>query len=91
MASRVSHGGGVQSIERAFHVLELLVDFGGEAALSQLAEASGLAFPTVHRIMRTLVSRGYVLQRPSRRYALGPGLVRLGEWASRVDVPGGPA
>ncbi|MDR7302528.1 IclR family transcriptional regulator [Haloactinomyces albus] len=77
-------GGGVQSVERTFELLELMADAGGEVALSDLAEASALPLPTIHRIMRTLVSRGYARQQPSRRYALGPSLIRLGETASRA-------
>jgi IclR family acetate operon transcriptional repressor len=57
---------------------------GGEVALSRLAVTSGLPVPTIHRIVRTLVSSGYVLQLPSRRYALGPRLIGLGESASRT-------
>lgn len=76
-------GGGVQSVERTFELLELLADAGGEVALSQLAESSGLPLPTIHRIMRTLLAGGYVRQQPSRRYSLGPKLIRLGETAGR--------
>lgn len=76
-------GGGVQSVERTFELLELMADAGGEVALSQLAESSALPLPTIHRIMRTLVSGGYVRQQPSRRYALGPRLIRIGETAGR--------
>lgn len=76
--------GGVQSVERTFELLELMADAGGEVALSQLAASSGLPLPTIHRIMRTLVSGGYVRQQQSRRYALGPRLIRLGETASRA-------
>lgn len=79
-----SQGGGVQSVERTFDLLELMADAGGEVMLSDLAEASGLPLPTIHRIMRTLVSNGYARQQPSRRYALGPRLIRLGETASRA-------
>ena len=53
----------------------------GEIALSRLAEESGLPGPTIHRIVRTLVARGYVLQMPSRRYVLGPRLIGLGSGA----------
>lgn len=81
---RANQGGGVQSIERAFELLELMADAGGEVALSDLAEASGLPLPTIHRIMRTLVGAGYARQQPSRRYSLGPRLIRLGETASRA-------
>ena len=84
MTGRANQGGGVQSIERAFDILELMADAGGEVALSDLAEASGLPLPTIHRIMRTLVSSGYARQQPSRRYSLGPRLIRLGETASRA-------
>jgi IclR family acetate operon transcriptional repressor len=77
-------GGGVQSISRALDLLELLADAGGVQALSQLAASSGLPLPTIHRLMRTLASRGYVRQERSRRYALGPRLIRLGEAASRM-------
>jgi IclR family acetate operon transcriptional repressor len=76
--------GGVQSVERTFDLLELLADAGGSLGLSQLAESSGLPLPTIHRLMRTLVNRGYVRQEQSRRYALGPLLIRLGDTASRV-------
>ena len=73
---------GVQSVERAFELLEVLADAGGELSLSQIAASSALPMPTIHRIMRTLVNRGYVRQLPSRRYALGPRLINLGESAS---------
>jgi IclR family transcriptional regulator, acetate operon repressor len=75
---------GVQSLERAFDLLERMADAGGEVGLSELAASSGLPLPTIHRIMRTLVACGYVRQQPNRRYALGPRLIRLGESASRL-------
>ena len=76
--------GGVQSIERAFDLLEMLADAGGALGLSELATTSGLPLPTVHRLMRTLVNRGYVRQEASRRYTLGSRLIRLGEISSRM-------
>lgn len=76
--------GGVQSLERAFDLLERMADAGGEVGLSELAGSSGLPLPTIHRLMRTLVACGYVRQQPNRRYALGPRLIRLGEGASRL-------
>lgn len=76
--------GGVQSIARAFDLLETMADLGGIVSLSQLAARSGLPLPTIHRLMRTLLDLGYVRQEPSREYALGPRLVRLGEGASRL-------
>lgn len=75
---------GVRSLARAFDLLEHLADAGGEMALSELTEVSGLPMPTIYRLMRTLVNQGYVRQEPSKRYALGPRLIRLGEGASRL-------
>jgi IclR family acetate operon transcriptional repressor len=75
--------GGVQSLQRAFDLLEGLADAGGEASLSELAGTSGLPMPTIHRLIRTLVTLGYVRQHPNRRYALGSRLIRLGENAGR--------
>nr|WP_241266302.1 IclR family transcriptional regulator [Streptomyces boncukensis] len=69
---------------RAFDLLERMADAGGEVGLSELSGTSGLPLPTIHRLMRTLVSCGYVRQQPNRRYALGPRLIRLGESASRL-------
>jgi IclR family acetate operon transcriptional repressor len=79
-----STDGGVQSLERAFLLLELMAEDGGEVALSRLAVESGLPLSTIHRLVRTLVARGYVRQLPSRRYVLGPRLIHLGESSSRT-------
>jgi IclR family transcriptional regulator, acetate operon repressor len=76
--------GGVQSIARVFDLLETMADLGGIVTLSELAHRSGLPGPTIHRLVRTLVDLGYVRQEPSRAYALGPRLVRLGEGAGRL-------
>lgn len=79
----MSDSGGVRSVERAFELLELIQDSGGRTKLSDLSAATGLALPTVHRLLGTLVRLGYVRQLPDRRYALGPALVRLGDGAGR--------
>jgi IclR family transcriptional regulator, acetate operon repressor len=71
--------GGVQSIARAFAVLELIAANGGAMGLSRLAADSGLPLPTLHRLARTLVDLGYLRQEPSRLYALGPRLLLLAE------------
>lgn len=81
---RRARPGGVQSIERAFVLLEVMADLGGVAGLSRLSEASGLPLPTIHRLVRTLVDLGYLRQEPSRQYALGPRLIRLGESSARM-------
>ncbi|HEY1175550.1 MAG TPA: helix-turn-helix domain-containing protein, partial [Phytomonospora sp.] len=72
MAERAT--GGVQSLERAFDLLEVLADAGGVLGLSDLAARSGLPLPTIHRLVRTLVPLGYLRQDASRLYTLGPRL-----------------
>lgn len=75
--------GGVQSVERVFELLELITDAGGDVTLSQLSLSTDLPPPTIHRLLRTLVTLGYIRRLPHRRYALGPRLIRLGEEANK--------
>lgn len=75
---------GIQSVDRAFAALSALADTGGEAGVSELSDLLALPNATVHRILSTLVQLGYVIRLPSRRYALGPQLIRLGDSASRL-------
>lgn len=74
---------GVQSVERAFSILGLIADAGGQATLSELAERADLPMPTIHRLLRTLVNLGCARQLQDRGYALGPTLMRLGDLAGR--------
>jgi IclR family acetate operon transcriptional repressor len=76
--------GGVQSVDRVLDLLEQLSGAGGELALSDLAARTGLPLPTIHRLLRTLATRGYVRQQPNRRYALGARLIPLGEAAATM-------
>jgi IclR family acetate operon transcriptional repressor len=80
-ASGVPHSGGVQSVGRVLDVLEAVAAAGGDLSISEIAAACGLPVPTIHRLVRTLVDRGYMRQLPNRRYALGGRLVPLGEAA----------
>ncbi|QFG69958.1 IclR family transcriptional regulator [Ornithinimicrobium pratense] len=83
--------GGVQSLERAFGILEAMADAGGMISLSQLAEQLSLAPATIHRLIRSLVDLGYVRQESNRQYSLGPKLLRLSaESARRIGVWAGP-
>jgi len=76
--------GGVQSIERAFSLLEAVAASDRAMGLSQLAAACDLPLPTIHRLARTLVALGYLRQEPSRQYALGPRVLLLGESSSKM-------
>ncbi len=77
----VPSSGGVQSVGRVLDVLEAVAAAGGDLSISEIAAACGLPVPTIHRLVRTLVDRGYMRQLPNRRYALGGRLVPLGEAA----------
>jgi IclR family acetate operon transcriptional repressor len=73
----------VQSLDRAFAILEAMADAGGVIGLSQLASDAGLPLATIHRLVRTLVDLGYVRQEPSRQYSLGPRLMRLADSSTK--------
>lgn len=76
--------GGVQSLERAFGLLELVAAHRGAVSLSALASELGLPPPTLHRLARTLVDLGYLRQESSRQYALGHRLLLLTERSSSM-------
>lgn len=76
--------GGVQSVQRTLDLLEAVASAGGAMAIGELAFASGLPLPTIHRLLRTLVDRGYMRQLPDRRYALGFRLVPLAVTANAM-------
>jgi IclR family acetate operon transcriptional repressor len=84
LGSEHKRNSGIQSISRLFAVLEAMADAGGIASVTDLAARSDLPLPTIHRLLRTLVSLGYARQEPNRQYALGPRLAWLGEAASRL-------
>ncbi|MDF1603428.1 IclR family transcriptional regulator [Nocardioides sp. YIM 152315] len=75
-------GGGVQSVVRAFEVLEVMAE-RGPMRLSRLAQQSGLPLSTVHRLVATLSDLGYV-RADGKTYSLAPRLIHLGERASRM-------
>ncbi|GAB3256437.1 IclR family transcriptional regulator [Kineosporia babensis] len=74
---------GVQSIERAFGLLEAVAG-QGQMSLSQLAAACQLPLPTIHRLARTMVDLGYLRQEPNRQYTLGPRVLLFGESSSKM-------
>ena len=76
--------GGVQSVHRALDLLEVVAARGGTLTIGEIATLTGIPLPTAHRLLRTLVDRGYMRQAPDRRYALGFRLVPLGASASSM-------
>jgi IclR family acetate operon transcriptional repressor len=74
--------GGVQSVTRAFDLLEVLADAEASLPLAEIAARAQLSRPTAHRLLKTLQQQGYVHQGAAREYGLGPGLIRLGQQAT---------
>jgi len=52
----------VQSVDRTFDILEALAGNGEDITLSQLHEQLDLSVGTIHRLLHTLVERGYAAQ-----------------------------
>src|SRR6476620_4585242 len=69
--------GGVQSVDRALLVLEILAR-DGHAGVSEIADEMGIHKSTVSRLLGSLVSREMVHQNSERgKYQLGFGILRL--------------
>ncbi|KAA0969772.1 IclR family transcriptional regulator [Aureimonas fodinaquatilis] len=81
---------GAQSIYRTVAVLKAIAErdrYG--SGMTEVATATGLTGPTVHRILRALVDVGFALQLEDRNYVLGPLVYDLGLTASsRFDLKG---
>lgn len=74
----------VQSVDRALDLLEALAAADGEVSITSLATRTSLHVSTVHRLLATLLRRGYVRQNPeTSRYYAGAKLTTLGEGRSR--------
>jgi IclR family acetate operon transcriptional repressor len=71
-------------VHRALDLLEVVAARGGTLTIGEIATLTGIPLPTAHRLLRTLVDRGYMRQAPDRRYALGFRLVPLGASASSM-------
>ncbi|WP_248582251.1 IclR family transcriptional regulator [Nocardioides sp. InS609-2] len=82
--------GGVQSVP-GLDLLEVVAARGGALTIGEIAVAADAPLPTAHRLLRTLVDRGYMRQTPNRRYALGFRLVPLGASANSMVGAGAGA
>lgn len=75
---RSSRIGGVQSVERALRLLDIIAVCGGEANLTKLSELSGLNISTCHHLLATLLDAGYVAKPHGKRtYVLGSRILFL--------------
>lgn len=68
----------IQSLARGLKIMELLAASADTVGVTELADELGIDKSSVSRLVQTLANRGYAEQDPqSRRYRLGPQVVRL--------------
>ena len=81
---------GVQSVERAARVLQVLAEGGWAMGMSEIARATGLGKSTTHRLLASLTRAEFVRVEPrTRQYSLGRGLLRLTTtWLQGVEIRG---
>jgi len=81
--------GGIQALDRAFLILDVMADAGGEAKLTEIAATAGLNVSTCHHLISTLHNWGYVARGAnSRSYVLGSRILHLSAACLRqVDLP----
>lgn len=73
-------GSGLKSVGSALDVLECFAT-DGELGVSDIARRLGVAKSTAHRLLQTLVSRGFVEQDHTGQYRLGIHIYELGQLA----------
>ena len=81
--------GGIQALDRAFLILDILAEAGGEAKLTAIASQAGLNVSTCHHLISTLHNWGYVSRGlESRTYTLGTRVLYLSAACLRqIDLP----
>lgn len=79
---------GIQSVERAARVLQVLAAGGWAMGVSEIAQATGLGKSTAHRLLASLTRAEFVRLEPrTRRYSLGHGLMQLTTtWLQGVEI-----
>lgn len=66
-------------LDRAFALLGCFSEDEPELTAAALAERTGLASSTLHRLIGVLLKRGLLVRVPDHRYAVGPRLWEIGE------------
>lgn len=72
----------VQSVERALNIIEALAEYEVPVHLGDLAEKVKLKPSTVHRLLNTLIIKGFVDQDENSRYKLSMKLFHIGQSAT---------
>lgn len=70
--------GSVRAVERALQLIEVFARSRGPFSITELSGILELAPSTVHRLVQTLMSLGYVVQyQESKRYGVGRGIAEI--------------
>ena len=78
---------GVQSLDRAFTLLELLCKIPGGLAIHQITQITGLHKSTVHRMLSAMAARGYVRKMGDGVYRAGMRVCELSDYVQQnLDV-----
>jgi DNA-binding IclR family transcriptional regulator len=89
MPSGQSQGQTIAAIERAADVLTLFADSDEpDLGVTEIANALGFSKAVVYRILSSFRDKGYIeVDEDSRRYRLGPAVLRLGSaYLDNIDV-----
>ena len=79
--------GNVQSLDRAFMLLELLCKSPKGMAIHELTQQTGLNKSTVHRLLSTMISWGYVQRSDNAVYRAGLRICELGDYIQQnLDI-----
>ncbi len=82
MTKRYAREKPVQSVERTLRILEALAEWGHPMSLSEISSRLDLKNSTTHRLLRTLILRGFAQQDPnSGKYKLGIKTFSIGNTA----------
>jgi IclR family transcriptional regulator, acetate operon repressor len=74
------------AVDKALIILESLDNSKTGSTLAEVAEKVELPKPTVHRLLSTLVNRGFVARTPWNGYAVGRKVIALGAAAAEKDT-----
>ncbi len=75
-----------QAVDRTLDILEALAQAHDDVSLSRLGARVGLPLGTLHRLLATLIRRGYAAQNPETQcYGPGPKLLEVASWAARSE------
>ena len=79
--------GSVQSLDRAFMLLELLCQSPKGLAIHELTQQTGLNKSTVHRLLATMLRWGYVQRSENAVYRAGMRICELGDYIQQnLDI-----